>query len=413
MRQNGTIVISTLFAIALVMAPAWVQGQSDQQAEIARLVAQLDSPKFDARQEASDKLRKLRLRSVHSLVNLAINGSPEQMWRATSILIDIGTSGDQKSMAKIGRVLFLLANRRPELAEKAATIRHQWKLKQSLRVVEKIQRFGAVVNENRYSALNNLAQIEVDPFFRNRNSLRGENRNSTEKPKAKATSKPKKKLTKREIVQQTEKILKSTSEVDFRELRAAAKGVSLQQTASIVPSGEKSYDVIINDKWRGGESAFEAIQDLPNIYSVQISNIAVTKKMFAALDACDVKILTMAQCDLKSEHLFDYSVNNPNTYITVRGKALLGVQGNVGRFADDECVISVVVEDGPADKAGVRSGDIIVRVDKKRIYSFNDLVFYIAGKNPNDKVTVSVRRRTGEIDKLEVTLAEYDMVSPR
>lgn len=77
-------------------------------------------------------------------------------------------------------------------------------------------------------------------------------------------------------------------------------------------------------------------------------------------------------------------------------------------FSDDEnddAWLSEVDDDGPAAKAGLKSGDTIVKVNGERIKSVKRFREVIATKKAGDKVTITVRRGTSIIP-LEVTLGE-------
>lgn len=65
--------------------------------------------------------------------------------------------------------------------------------------------------------------------------------------------------------------------------------------------------------------------------------------------------------------------------------------------------ISKVVDGSPAQQAGLRSGDVILRVDDARIETFNDLQSKVGGLSPEDAVVIRVRRGDEIID-VEVTL---------
>lgn len=71
----------------------------------------------------------------------------------------------------------------------------------------------------------------------------------------------------------------------------------------------------------------------------------------------------------------------------------------------DGALVTEVVPDGPAQKAGLVFGDIIVQVDEKKIKTNRDLIDYVAGKQPGEKVKVKVFRN-GEHEQLSVKLAE-------
>jgi S1-C subfamily serine protease len=55
-------------------------------------------------------------------------------------------------------------------------------------------------------------------------------------------------------------------------------------------------------------------------------------------------------------------------------------------------LITEVDEDGPADKAGLKAGDVVVKVDEKKIEDTEDLVGAISEKEEEDKVEIRVIR---------------------
>jgi serine protease Do len=55
-------------------------------------------------------------------------------------------------------------------------------------------------------------------------------------------------------------------------------------------------------------------------------------------------------------------------------------------------LITEVDEDGPADKAGLKAGDVVVKVDEKTIEDTEDLVSAISEKEEGDKVEIRVIR---------------------
>jgi len=71
---------------------------------------------------------------------------------------------------------------------------------------------------------------------------------------------------------------------------------------------------------------------------------------------------------------------------------------------------SGVVAGGPADKAGIKPGDVITAVDGRTITRADDLVVAIRAKAPGDTVTLTVKRGGKEQD-IKVTLASNTDVS--
>lgn len=70
-------------------------------------------------------------------------------------------------------------------------------------------------------------------------------------------------------------------------------------------------------------------------------------------------------------------------------------------------LVTEPTKDSPADKAGVKSGDVITAVDGKAVTNALDLSRTIAGKNPSTAVELSIWR-DGKEQKISVTLGKLD-----
>ena len=70
-------------------------------------------------------------------------------------------------------------------------------------------------------------------------------------------------------------------------------------------------------------------------------------------------------------------------------------------------LVSDVTKDGPAEKAGVKSGDVIVSYDGKEVVNEHDLPQMVATTKPGKKVTVVVIRDGKEV-RIPVTIAEME-----
>lgn len=71
--------------------------------------------------------------------------------------------------------------------------------------------------------------------------------------------------------------------------------------------------------------------------------------------------------------------------------------------------VSDVEENSGAAKAGIKSGDIIKRIDNIKINKFSDLSGYLNTKRPNDVVNVTLLRKGSE-KVIPVTLTKYETV---
>jgi serine protease Do len=70
-------------------------------------------------------------------------------------------------------------------------------------------------------------------------------------------------------------------------------------------------------------------------------------------------------------------------------------------------LVRAVEPDGPADKAGVAAGDIILRVDKTVIEKANDLPRHIGSLRPGSRATLQVWRG-GKTKELTVNIGEFE-----
>ncbi len=79
-------------------------------------------------------------------------------------------------------------------------------------------------------------------------------------------------------------------------------------------------------------------------------------------------------------------------------KVYLGV---TGEDTKQGAKLKTVLEDGPAGKAGLQSGDIVTAANDKPIKSYDDLLDFMVTKNPGDKVTLAVLREKNSEEKPE------------
>lgn len=77
----------------------------------------------------------------------------------------------------------------------------------------------------------------------------------------------------------------------------------------------------------------------------------------------------------------------------------LGLKNSNGAFVE-----SVIAGD-PADKAGIKAGDILLKVDGKEMPSSNDLLLAVAHKRPGEKAKITLWRN-GKLKDVTLTLGE-------
>ena len=92
----------------------------------------------------------------------------------------------------------------------------------------------------------------------------------------------------------------------------------------------------------------------------------------------------------------------------IRGVQAANVPQDYGVKVSEGIYVDQVEEGSGADKAGIRSGDVITKLDNVDIRKFSDLTGYIGSKRPNDVVNVQVIRN-GNIREFDVTLTKYEV----
>ncbi len=108
-------------------------------------------------------------------------------------------------------------------------------------------------------------------------------------------------------------------------------------------------------------------------------------------------------------------------YGYVTGRAYLGVytqnvtlSNGYGYFSygGTRCVqVTEVIRDSAADKAGIRTGDLILSIDGREVSSNDDLSDIIASYNAGDTATFLIRRDGGR-EQISVTFGEYVPAEP-
>lgn len=108
-------------------------------------------------------------------------------------------------------------------------------------------------------------------------------------------------------------------------------------------------------------------------------------------------------------------VRSPKAMFVHQGGGYMGVMledlndGLAEYFEVDEGVlVKEVIEDTPAAEAGLRAGDVIVKVGDENVAGADDVVAYTGSKEPGDEVEVKVVRK-GDKKTFKVTLAEREM----
>ena len=143
--------LTTVFVLmsAVVRPPTYAAAQSPSDTgsqEIQQWVAQLDSPEFAVRQQASRKLRDAGLAAVKPLVTAADGRQSEVTRRAVDVLDSLCESDDEDLVTAAKDALEALAHSRHRLpAHRASVVLRGQRLRQQRAALAEIQRLGGSV----------------------------------------------------------------------------------------------------------------------------------------------------------------------------------------------------------------------------------------------------------------------------
>jgi putative serine protease PepD len=91
-------------------------------------------------------------------------------------------------------------------------------------------------------------------------------------------------------------------------------------------------------------------------------------------------------------------------------RAYLGI--SVGDTSGQGVYVGSVTSGGPAAKAGLKVGDVIISVAGKPTPTIDALSVVLATRKPNQKVDIVVRHQDGNKETLQVTLGEFPGTKP-
>ena len=69
--------------------------------------------------------------------------------------------------------------------------------------------------------------------------------------------------------------------------------------------------------------------------------------------------------------------------------------------------LSSVTDNGPADRAGLRRGDVVTKIDGQRVTATEELIVSVRSHRPGDQVTLTYRRN-GQVRETKVTLGSRE-----
>jgi len=169
------------------------------------------------------------------------------------------------------------------------------------------------------------------------------------------------------------------------------------------PPPQKTEDVIIRKKGTNNHEKTTIVIDG--------ENITINGKPFKEFKSADLDVI-LRNHDMAFNKLRDWPSPNVRVFNDDRlflksNKAFLGVSSE---RAENGAKIVSISKESAAEKAGLQKGDIITKVDDKKIADNDDLYEAISKYNPGDNVQVTYLR-DGKENTLSATLGKNEMLS--
>ena len=143
-----------------------------------------------------------------------------------------------------------------------------------------------------------------------------------------------------------------------------------------------------------------------NIYEVDLKDVVELDAIKNLVDDLDI--------DIHLDSIFDNYYSKTYEGATFLGVNCEDISDQLREYfkvkSDVGVLISEVVEDSPAESAGLKAGDVIVAINKEEIWDSQDLTTTVREYEPEDEVKVKVIRK-GRVKIIDITLGERSKAS--
>jgi len=466
--------IATLLAIALLLvsSPAFAQDNTSavpNPTRVAELIAQLSHEQYSVREEATNQLTQLGVAVVPELLVACGSENSETAWRAVQVLEQVGLEGEVDDLKLVIRGLVSAGSQgHPHLLSRVPKLAARYSEYKSEVAIQKIRSLGGQVNESPYYGVAQAGVRVIGPFDGGRVIMRGpvvvekareadariliekmlelevkQAEKPDDEPKEAKPQEPRDSDKDQDIdrngecgsfedeenneqeVQQVEAVVdldivpvdadveepqeEQPQEIALPDLEAMLLDLESSQVSEVYRS------VTIDENWTGGAEGLSYLSQVHNLNYVQLQGIELTPAVFEHISKVKMlNQLSIDQCSFSVADMQQFAADHADVYLRVTGKAMLGVMPTQVASQIQEqsgCELGQVLEDSPAYKAGLKPGDVIVRVDEFKVVDFPTLTYTVAGREVGETVNVKAMRDGKELD-LKVTLGPRVEILP-
>lgn len=135
--------------------------------------------------------------------------------------------------------------------------------------------------------------------------------------------------------------------------------------------------VAIRESWIGGDEGMDVVESLARLHGESRT------------------LYIIGQPSISKARLDQFEKEVPNVSIRRRSAAQLGVGGTVTPVGTGFQIVAVK-DDSPAEKSGLKQGDVITELDGEPVRDFQTLVELLLPERPGDTVTLTIRRNKRE-----------------
>ena len=307
------------------------------ESQIVRLIRNLDSPSFAAREAASSKLSNAGSRALRPLAINALHGTPEAAWRTQRAIESIAVRGNEDNFFKSVGILKTLY-----FDFEINQLQAQWKLQQKYSVIKRLRDLNAIVvdpGENRLASNTELRQqilfgnnIRVMDPFANPGFVISGSGELRLAPKVCRPAMRRKDLDERTTISQIDKILVNDIE-NNRELAIGKptptklpdvtnpktkianvannldRQIAMQRAIMARPNlsrmnSANGISVRFTDQWSGSTEDIAALQSLPGLSRIELVEFNPGKEQLSALAKVEsINAITIAGAQIPNRDL--------------------------------------------------------------------------------------------------------------
>jgi hypothetical protein len=167
----------------------------------------------------------------------------------------------------------------------------------------------------------------------------------------------------------------------------------------------RSRKFILGREWSGGDEGLVHVARLDFVSTLSLRRAPITAEGLEQLAKMPaLRSLELFGLGFDEAQMKTIQAALPHVTLDVRSGAMLGVHGLI---TAPNAQVDRVVPGSAADKAGLASGDVIVKVDDTEVATFTELTAEIAEQEPGSTVVLTIRRDDRLIER-DVTFGHWE-----